>query len=977
MSRFDEEYKKLNKSQKEAVDTTEGPVMVVAGPGTGKTQVLALRIGNILKRTDTKADGILCLTFTNSAVRAMEKRLLEYIGPEASKVRISTFHGFAIEMLEKYFGVLGLEESPKLLDEQDAILVCDRILESRSWQYIRPRSDTTRYFRDLKSLISILKRERINPENFSHEIDSEIQMLQNDPENISSRGGRKGELKKEVEKKIEGLERTREAVEFYALYEKEKIQENVMDYDDVLEALVKIIEESETAREEIKEEFLYVLVDEHQDSSGVQNEFLRAVWGETEKPNIFVVGDDRQLIYGFGGASLEYFENFRHTFGDSKLITLTENYRSSQKILDASHALLQSALVNEKLVGQNGEGEGVRLVAAEYPRDEIIAAGLEIKEMLKGKHKIDVNNIAVLVPKNKQVRSAITILKDMGLEVSGGENMDFFESSTAQSFIRVLKILAHPSESAYLGESFFDPISMVPALTAHKFLSSREDRDFSLLTFAGKKTSTLFGESEAEVWIDKLLEYLKISGNTAIYSFVQKLGSELLLDTADDHDELIERIEVLRTILHLLLVQVEKNPKVTLSEFVAFLDRLEHYGERISLAIFKKDEGIKVMTLHASKGLEFDFVWIAHLDEKSLAGGRSGGFTLPESIKARMEEKDEEVLKRQLYVAITRARKLCILSYAENSYTGASQDLAKVVLLLDAHLIKQSAQDTESTILAEDPKSYIRKENQQKESVDLAKLVKMVAKEYEEHTVSVSLLNNFFECPWKWYFRNLLKLPEEKTTSLEFGNAVHETIDEILKTGKLPKDKIYSALSPDEAKNVSKIAEAWFHNRLPEIAKSYKNEESVSYRDEQVPNLQVYGKIDLIEILKDGGVKVTDFKTGGGRKKSEIEKLDDEGRMSDYMRQLAMYSYLLTKNPKWKKEVVESTLEFLEAKKEEDKFYRTVIGEDKIEMLVQDIKDYDRLLQSGEWINRPCNFKSYGRANATCDYCAMAEIYKN
>src|SRR3989338_4663697 len=116
---FDIEYKKLNKAQKEAVDTTDGPVMVVAGPGTGKTQVLALRIGNILKNTDTKADGILCLTFTNSGVKAMRERLRKYIGPEAGKVKIATFHSFGINIIEKYFPVLGLDEAPKLMDDKD------------------------------------------------------------------------------------------------------------------------------------------------------------------------------------------------------------------------------------------------------------------------------------------------------------------------------------------------------------------------------------------------------------------------------------------------------------------------------------------------------------------------------------------------------------------------------------------------------------------------------------------------------------------------------------------------------------------------------------------------------------------------------------------------------------------------------------------------------------------------------------------
>src|SRR3989338_2561330 len=133
---FDREYKKLNKAQKEAVDTIDGPVMVVAGPGTGKTQILALRIGNILMKTDTKADGILCLTFTNSAVDAMKHRLRGYLGEAAEDINVFTFHSFGMKVIEKYYEVLALENPPKLLDDIDAIALFDEVLEKSSWQYL-------------------------------------------------------------------------------------------------------------------------------------------------------------------------------------------------------------------------------------------------------------------------------------------------------------------------------------------------------------------------------------------------------------------------------------------------------------------------------------------------------------------------------------------------------------------------------------------------------------------------------------------------------------------------------------------------------------------------------------------------------------------------------------------------------------------------------------------------------------------------
>src|SRR3989344_4660839 len=205
---FEKEYKELNPAQREAVDAIEGPVMVVAGPGTGKTQILAIRIGNILRKTDIGADGVLCLTFTNSAVRAMRERLHKYIGGEVSKVNISTFHKFSSEIIYEYYSVAGFDTAPKVLEDAESVSICDSILRENEWKHIRPRGDIGRHFKELKSLISLLKRERMAPGNFMKEIEKEIVKIKKDPDSISTRGENKGKIKKEFITKLESLERT-------------------------------------------------------------------------------------------------------------------------------------------------------------------------------------------------------------------------------------------------------------------------------------------------------------------------------------------------------------------------------------------------------------------------------------------------------------------------------------------------------------------------------------------------------------------------------------------------------------------------------------------------------------------------------------------------------------------------------------------------------------------------------------------------
>lgn len=986
MSTYNDAVSKLNKAQKQAVDTIEGPVMVIAGPGTGKTQILALRIATILEKTDTSADGILCLTFTNSGVRAMQERLRTYIGSAASRVAVMTFHSFGMKLLEEFYAHLNFEIAPKLIDDLQSVALCDEILHTHDWKHIRSRANPALYFNDIKSLVSLLKRERISPQSFLGEIEKEIESVKNDPENISSRGPTKGNLKAETIKTLEGLERTRELVTFYEHYEHLKTERGLLDYDDVLENSVKLVEVSDDVRDTIRERYLYVLVDEHQDSSGVQNEFLARVWGEVEQPNVFVVGDDRQLIYGFGGASLSSFEGFQKTFEGVRVITLTDNYRSTQVILDSADHLLKSSLVGAKLIGNRPGDKKIELVECDYPRDEIISAGLAIKGYQA--QGMDVNECAILVPKNAQVKNAMRVLQDLGIPVASGSALKLFELSEAQSLLRVLKTIAYPASPEYVAGTLLDPLSGIPPLVAHEYLVGKSARKLTLATL-------LESEGEILVWAEKIKRWVDEMQNKGVYALIQVVGDELLLQPSKSHEELTRRVEVVRTLLHLVLSQSERHAKMTLSDFLEFIVRLEEYGTDVPLAVFSADSGVKVMTLHGSKGLEFESVWIAHMDEKNLSGKRSMAFTLPASIKERIEEKDELVIKRQLYVAITRAKHSCVLSYARHGYTGGDQTLAHVIADMPQELFdKKTLGQSEDLIKEKNITAYVVAEKSEVKNTTLGELADLVKEEYTQRNVSVSALNNFFECPWKWYFRNLLQLPEPETISLQFGNVVHGTIEKILKQKLNPNEVQLKGLISEsiqtlrgiddiEEKRIERealvILSRWVKTRLPEILPEYNSEYPFyNFHDPEFEHLKITGKIDLMENVNDLDRRVTDFKTGKPKTIKDIEKLDDEDRMSDYLRQLAMYSYLLSGKSHDTLTVVESCLEFVEAEAgDKNAVYSTKITGEQIDRLKDDIRDYDKLLKSGKWLDRPCNFKSYGKVGAECEYCRLAQIYKN
>ncbi|MBX4198717.1 ATP-dependent helicase [Candidatus Parcubacteria bacterium] len=951
---FKTAYKSLNKAQKEAVDAIEGPVMVIAGPGTGKTQVLTLRIANILTKTDTPADGILCLTFTNSGVKAMRERLLELIGPAASRVVISTFHSFGSSLIEEFYERLDLPAPPKLLDERDAVLLVDEILESNDWEYLRPRSGGAHNFRDLRSLISFLKREKISPEDFALEVGKEIKKVKD-------------------KAKLKSLGRTEEASRFYKLYEEAKRERNIVDYDDILEYIVRLAESSKDARASLRERYLYVLVDEHQDSSGVQNKFLEAVWSDTEKPNIFVVGDDRQLIYGFGGASLSHFESFKDSFAGTKLISLSENYRSTEPILELADEVLVSSISKVKLKSNRSEKHAVTLVEAEYPRDEILAAGLAIKKRIE--EGVNPDECAVIVPKNAQVRSAVAVLQDLGLPVAASGKASFFNLHETETLIDVLRFLVDPYDAASTARLILNPVFGIPVLTGHAFLRE-EGRKVSI-------DSVLKAKGKIGELGDLLAQLLKLSKEKDVYELVQEIGKQVFYKTSD-HKTLLRQIESVRTMLHLALSRLERDPKTSPSQFVAFIDRLIEYSEDIPLAVFLADEGVKVMTLHASKGLEFDSVWIAHLDEKSLMKGKRAGFVLPEKIAQFAAEKDELSARRELYVAITRAKRYLTLSYAAKSYTGGEQALAHIVASLPKKmLVKKSVLETESAILGNDPSLYVTSNRREKTASAVEEMRELVKKNVADMSISVTNLNNFWSCPWKWYFRSFLRLPEPESESLVFGDLVHKLINRQLKEGSFRHDfrqeiedfldelHVYDELSRRRYfKDADKVLSAFQDAILPHISEDFATEKSLRYVDPNV-NMVVTGKLDLVEQLEDGTMRVSDFKTGGAKTTGAIEKVSEGGRLSDMLRQLAMYSYLL-ENQRKSGEISSSRLIFLEASEKDKNFiYETQMGKEEIGLLKKDIVDFAKLLSSGEWTELPCDNDSYGKP---CEYCALKDL---
>src|SRR5207249_4001768 len=309
-AKFREEYNRLNEKQRLAVNTIDGPVMVIAGPGTGKTKILASRIGKILLETDSYPQNILCLTYTDAGVVAMRTKLKEMIGPDAYKVNLYTFHAFCNEVIQEN---LSLFEKTSLdpISDLEKIELYKQLIDTfpKNHPLKRYRGDVYFEINNLKSLFSAMKREGWTPSFINTKIDEYIKSLPTRDEYIYKRAHKHfkpGDLKQDkLDEEKERMEKLRAAVNQFDTFQQLMHSRNRYDFDDMINWVIKAFEENKNLLAHYQEQFLYILVDEYQDTSGTQNRLVELLISYWDKPNVFVVGDDDQSIFRFQGASVE------------------------------------------------------------------------------------------------------------------------------------------------------------------------------------------------------------------------------------------------------------------------------------------------------------------------------------------------------------------------------------------------------------------------------------------------------------------------------------------------------------------------------------------------------------------------------------------------------------------------------------------------------------------------------------------------
>jgi DNA helicase-2/ATP-dependent DNA helicase PcrA len=400
----------LNPQQKLAVETLEGPVLVIAGPGTGKTQMLTLRIANILQSRDVAPQNILCLTYSEAGVAAMKKRLSSFIGAAAYNVKIHTFHSFCNEVIgtfpEKFIKVKELNRLDDLTRVKIIKQIIDELPEKENGYKIRPFYEKYKYQGSLLDSFKTLKMEGIFPDDFvtlTQEIYTEIE--------ANPRLNKKtGKPTSDWYKELESAQKNTEVATVYKRYVEKLEEEGLYDYEDMILFVIKAFREDDALLSHYQEKFLYMLVDEYQDTNGSQNMIIKLLGSFDKSPNIFAVGDDDQAIYRFQGANVQNLLDFTTMFENVKPISVAINYRSTQLILDAASNVIKKNVnrlsnhikeLNKDLkAGVQSDSYPIELYEFDNSDMETAWVVKKIKELLqKG---VNPSEIAVMFRNNKE-----------------------------------------------------------------------------------------------------------------------------------------------------------------------------------------------------------------------------------------------------------------------------------------------------------------------------------------------------------------------------------------------------------------------------------------------------------------------------------------------------------------------------------------------------------------------------------------------
>ncbi len=942
---FRQALEQLDAAQRHAVTHIEGPIAVIAGPGSGKTHILAARIGRILSETDTRPNNILCLTFTDAGVNALRARLLQLIGPEAHRVHIFTFHSFCNSVIQDNIELFGRRDLEPVSD-LERIEITRSVLDGLPPEHPLRQGHTDPYLyeQQVRELFRLMKTEDWTPEYAGAAIDAYLAGLPDREEFRYARNGkgfRKGDVKQaQLQTVTARMERLRAAALLFPEFEAAMFRARRYDYDDMILWVLRAFERNENLLRNYQEQYLYFMVDEYQDTNGAQNEVLAHLIRYWDEPNVFIVGDDDQSVYEFQGARLQNLTEFLDAYAHSvELVVLPYNYRSSQHILDAAGGVIRHNRlrvvhqfpdwgIEKKLIARHSGYAALpqQPAVVSYPNRLHENAAILLQIEAWRAEGIDLSEIAVIYARHKQIETLQAMLERRGIPFQTRRKTNILEFPVLSSLLEFLRYLAAEYNRAGSGEHILfqllhvEFMGILPAdlsrLALH--LAAQDDppawrsalKDVALHRAAGLE------HAEALPRLADCLDDLLYSlANSSLPHFLERtLNRSGLLRHIMAQPDSVLQLEAVRTFFDFAEQECMRTPGLRLDRLIEIVESFEQNGLPIELQrTVEAGEGVQLVTAHSAKGLEFERVFIldAVKDEwepRNRGGG--GRFALPDTLTRSAEEDALEARRRLFYVAMTRAKAWLQVSFSREDKSGKPLQAAVFVdELLEAlgteakegKLPAGRAAEALVTLLQEKPPPAIPVPDR-----------RAVALLLEDFALSISALNRYLRCPLEFYYQHILRAPEPQSERAAYGAALHFAIQRYYERMLADREKAYPDLTTfkhlfeQEMRRLqSRFAPGRFERYLltgfSRIEALHRQNDWRAHRQVKVEytvrrthleGVPLTGTIDKIEFYDPLEVVVVDYKTGKPDPKKLAAPSAKNPHGAPYWRQLAFYKIL-------------------------------------------------------------------------------------
>lgn len=1012
MSDFDREFRKLNDAQKRAVELIDGPVLVVAGPGTGKTQLLSMRVANILRKTDTEPRRILCLTFTNKAAANMRERLLSLIGTQAREVQVKTFHSFAAELINQYPDYFWKGARLQIAPEATQTKIVQSILEK-----LDPSNPLASKFagrftavKDVLKGLQLAKEAGLTPgklKAISQANLAYIDQIEQDFVNIASQTLSSknlpslresidklpdqgladavlpfddlGQTIKEGLKKAieidEGTGKTQNTREWktrfyqtsngkqgmakerdrnnwwlaladvYESYRDKMHKKGHYDYADMLVEVLNQLDKNSELLSEVQEHYQYLLIDEFQDSNAAQLRLAHLIADHHEadgEPNIMAVGDDDQSIFGFNGAELGTMLFFDKSYKNVEKVVLTENYRSSQQILDISGKIIDEA--EDRLVYRDKSLKKVLRAAnppkgkgnishLSYPTREHQLSAVA-RDILKNFSKSE--SMAVLARSHESLQQLSSLLLGLGVPIRYEQQSNILEYEAIRQVVLLSNLVVgiqrgdKAQVDALLAETIRHPMWEIPKSTLWELaLKNHHETDWmkSLEKSSDKKLSAIAS------WLRWLASIADSQPLPLVIEFLLGLreGSHLCSPLRDYfankqsiNNEYLHTLSGIR-LLRELVTEFADADFVRLKDFVDFVSVISNNDSSVTdeSVFVTSDHAVELYTVHKAKGLEFDTVYVIDAVEDNWKP-RNRGRKPPANMPLERPGEHEDDYVRLLYVATTRAKRdLLITSYYQST---SGDDVLPTPLLHEALPAKKI-----EPAKAGDPISVLE-ETLRWPRLDQKDEKQLLKGHVENFSINVTNLLNFLDVtnggPSYFLERNILRLPEVKTPALSLGSAIHGTLEtaqhlQNKDSFSLPalledfKDNLKKEhLGPDEKKRLlfqgESILNELFDELKYELPKGSTSEQRIT--NIRLKDAIIDGKLDRVD-KSDDKLVIVDYKTGTPLPGFDSKAKSAQIKIWKHRTQLIFYALLAKYQPGlniYKK--IEGQMVYLQAK---------------------------------------------------------------